>query len=393
MKMCLDASIKPGVIIIEGHVQGLANLRLLAEEGIPAIVVDKNDCIARHSKYCQAFYRCPDFIEDDFAEFLMQLAVSQNLYGWLLLPSNDHAVYTLARHQRQLQTVFKMLTPQLPVFETIYDKSRLLELAKLLGIPMPQTAYFTSLQPGSIDLRFPVITKGKRGLTFYKKVGKKAILAADESQLRQRLNSLAELIALDETFTQEVIPFDGSNKTISFTSFCVDGEIKTFWMGVKLREHPLQFGTATFCESVYQQECFFYSNKLLQTLHYTGVSEIEYLRDPRDGLFKLIEINARTWLWVGLAAACGVNYPLFIYKHVNGLPNDFPTSYQVDIRWRNFWTDTIFSSLAIFKGNLRIQDYLQSVRGDGLIDAVRDKEDPRPFWMMTKMLFKLAKKR
>ncbi len=24
--------------------------------------------------------------------------------------------------------------------------------------------------------------------------------------------------------------------------------------------------------------------------------------------YKLIEINARTWLWVGLAKACGIDY-------------------------------------------------------------------------------------
>jgi len=374
-------------------VQGLANMRLLAKAGVPVVVVDKNDCIARHSKYCQDFYLCPEFIEDDFAEFLLQLAKKKNLNGWLLLPSNDHAVNTLSRHQPELQDTFKMLIPPLSVFATIYDKSRLLGLAQSLGIPTPKTDYFICTKPVSIDLNFPVITKGKLGLTFYKKVGKKAILSKNEKQLLQDLMALARVIGLSDTFSQEVIPYDGSNKTVSFTAFSVDGEIKTYWMGVKLREHPLQFGTATFCESVHKQECLEYSRQLLQALFYTGVCEIEFMRDPRDGLFKLIEINARTWLWVGLAAACGVNYPLFIYNHVNGLPNDFPATYQVGIRWRNFWTDTIFSFLAIFKGKLRILDYLQSVHGDGLIDAVRDKEDPRPFWMMTKMLFKLAKKR
>jgi len=391
--MCLNASAKPGVIIIEGHVQGLANMRLLAKAGVPVIVVDKNDCIARYSKYCQGFYLCPEFIEDDFAEFLLELAKQKNLNGWLLLPSNDHAVHTLARYQSELQNTFKMLTPHLSVFDAIYDKSHLLELAKSLHIPTPKTTYFTDSQPGFINLEFPVVTKGKLGLTFYKTVGKKAILAKNEQQLRRDLKALAGIISLNETFTQEVIPFDGSNKTISFTSFCIDGEIKTFWMGVKLREHPLQFGTATFCESIFQQECLENSRQLLLALSYTGVCEIEFLHDPRDGFFKLIEINARTWLWVGLAAACGINYPLYIYNHVNGLPNDFPSTYQVGIRWRNFWTDTIFSSMAIFKGKLNIQDYLDSVRGDGLIDAVRDKDDPKPFWHMTRSLLHIYHQR
>jgi len=381
---------RTGVVVIEGHVQALANMRLLAKAGIPVIVVDKSDCIARYSKYCQSFFHCPSFSEGAFAEFLLRLAEQQNLLGWLLLPSNDHAVYTLACHQPRLQTVYKMLTPPLSVFEIVYDKSQLLALAQSLGVPIPKTAYFLSAQPESVNLHFPVITKGKRGLTFYQKVGQKAILAQNESQLRRRLNALAQVISLDETFTQEVIPFDGSNKTISFTAFCVDGEIKTFWMGVKVREHPLQFGTATFCESVFKLECLAQSKPLMQALNYTGVCEIEYLRDPRDGQFKLIEINARTWLWVGLAAACGVNYPLYIYNHVNHLPNSFPATYPVGVRWRNFWTDSIFSIMAVLKGRLKIGDYIQSLREDGLIDAVRDKDDPKPFRAMTSMLFKFA---
>ena len=160
-------------------------------------------------------------------------------------------------------------------------------------------------------------------------------------------------------------------------------------MGVKLREHPLQFGTATFCESVFEQACLDHSVPLLRALNYTGVCEIEYLHDPRDGQFKLIEINARTWLWVGLAAACGIDFPLYVYNHVNGLPLVYPSTYPVGVRWRNFWTDTLFSMQAMLTGRLRVSDYLNSLKGDGLIDAVRDKDDPKPFWAMALSLPKL----
>ena len=44
----------------------------------------------------------------------------------------------------------------------------------------------------------------------------------------------------------------------------MDGEVKSFWIGIKLREHPLQFGTATFTESIYNKEVHEYSKKLLK---------------------------------------------------------------------------------------------------------------------------------
>jgi D-aspartate ligase len=388
----MDAG-RPGAIIIEGHVQGLANTRAFGQEGIPVIVVDKSDCIVRYSKYCTGFFKCPDFIDDRFADFLLDLAEKNNLQDWLLLPSNDHAVYTIAKHRKRLSAHFRIITPALGIIEKIYDKSRLLELAMSLGLPVPAMQYVVSNVQGIIDLRFPVLIKGKRGLSFYKRVGKKAVIAKDRNELYHSLRKLAKSVPLEETFTQEVIPFDGSNKTISFTAFCVDGEIKTFWMGVKLREHPLRFGTATFCESVYQQECLDQSIPLLRGLKYTGVCEIEYLCDPRDGEFKLIEMNARTWLWVGLAIACGVNYPSILYSYLHDIAVNYPSKYSVGLRWRNYWPDLLFSTAALFSHQLSLREYWASIMKNDAVDAVKDREDPDPFKAMTKMLFRLARNR
>ena len=114
---------KPGAIIIEGHVQGLSNTRSLGAAGIPVIVVDKGDCVARHSRYCAGFFRCPDYDTDDLADFLIRLAKALNLKNWLLLPSNDHAVLTLSRNKSRLEAIFKVITPGLEIIENIYDES------------------------------------------------------------------------------------------------------------------------------------------------------------------------------------------------------------------------------------------------------------------------------
>ncbi|MDZ7721982.1 MAG: hypothetical protein U5R06_03925 [candidate division KSB1 bacterium] len=380
-------SSKPGVIIIEGHVQGLANTRALGRAGIPVIVVDTSDCIARHSKYCRSFFKCPGFLDPHFIDFLVELKERETLQDWLLLPSNDHAVYNIAKHRKVLESHFKMITPDLYTIEKIYDKLQLVNLATTLGLPTPKTV--AGKVENSTTLHYPVITKGRHGFSFYKTVGTKAILSHDSTELSVNLNRLKERWPLEQSFTQEVIPFDGTNRTISFAAFSVAGEIKTFWMGVKLREHPLRFGTATFCQSLYQQECLDQSVPLLHAMNYTGVCEIEYLRDPRDGHFKLIEINARTWLWVGLAVHCGINFPLYIYNYVNNSPNEFPATYPTTIKWRNYWTDLIYSINDILANHMSYKSYRKSLKGE-IIDAVRSKDDPKPFRAMTRMLPKLA---
>ena len=70
--------------------------------------------------------------------------------------------------------------------------------------------------------------------------------------------------------------------------------------------------------------------RLLQELRYHGVSQVEFKRDPRDGRFCLMEVNARHWMWHSLAAASGVNLSLAAYRDVTGHP--YMATRQVDGR-------------------------------------------------------------
>ncbi|NLM68358.1 MAG: hypothetical protein GX180_14465 [Enterococcus sp.] len=375
-----------GALIIEGHVQGLSNTRSLGEAGIPVFVVDKNDCLAHYSKYCLKFFRCPDYLTDEFVSFLIDLASVHNLNGWVLIPSNDHAVFTISKHINKLEQYYKIITPSLDIIENIYDKIRLFRIAENEKIPYPLTYSIKKIEDvDQFGINFPVIIKGRFGLSFYKKFGKKVFLAQNEAKMKEYLKRIKTSNELDNTIIQELIPSDRTNKTISFTSFCKNGEVKTFWMGAKLREHPLRFGTATFAESVYIEECYFNSINLLKALNYTGVCEIEYLKDPRDGKYKLIEINARTWLWVGLAKKCGIDYVKYIFDYLNDIPIIFPTEYRLSTKWINYFTDTVFSIKAILTGYLRVNEYLKSLKGEKMA-AVFQTDDVMPGIMFLVLL-------
>ena len=205
------------------------------------------------------------------------------------------------------------------------------------------------------------------------------MLAIDETELKDSLVRLQNKVGLEKILVQELIPLDGTNKTISFTAFCEDGEIRTYWMGEKIREHPVRFGTATFARSIYEVICFEQSVPLLRTIKYNGVCEVEYLRDPRDGRFKLIEINARTWLWTGLAKACGVDYANLLYNYLAGYQNSYPTAYKIGVKWINWFTDIPYFIISLFKTRMRVNDYFNSLRGFK-VDALWSGSDKMPFF-------------
>ncbi len=378
-----------GVIVIEGHVQGLANTRLLGQAGIPVIVVDKGNCVARHSKYCTGFYQSPDYSTDAFARFLLNLHSTLHLQDWLLLPSNDHAVYTIARNKTKLGECYNIITEDVSVIDKIYNKRELLKLALAAEIPIPESVFPETENPKQLEIRYPVIIKGNNGLSFYKLYHKKAIIANTDQDLVDVWDNTLERIQPSEYFIQEVIP--AGHKTVSVTLFAIKGKVFSFWMGAKLREHPVAFGTATCCKSVFDQEMLELSERLIDSIGYTGVCEVEWLRDPRDGKPKLIEINARTWLWVGLAAKCGVNYPLIIYNYLTRGSVPHRVSYPVNKTWINLYTDLPYSIQGIIKGIHNLGDILKTYKS--FTEACWDRNDIRPFFAYPFLLCKYLRER
>lgn len=349
-----------GVIVIEGHVQGLANARALGKSGIPVIVVSEYNCLARYSRYCKKFFRCPDYLTENFIDFLVQLAISEKIKDWVLLPSNDHAVYNISSNIEKLKSHYKIISPEFAIFNTIYNKEQLIRLCCSSDIHVPDSWF-----PGDSEdilkseYKFPLLIKGKNGLTFYKNFRKKAFLANTAEDLKNIIKLITEKVTVSEVYLQNLLPFK-NNKPVSFTSFSISGEIKAFWMGKKIREHPVNFGTATYIRSIYMPELIGKAEILIRKLNYTGVCEIEFMLDPRDNVYKLIEVNARTWLWVDAAIKSGINFPLMIYNYLNDIHIDYPKENESESEWMHYLTDIPFSLSGLVRGYYSPIELLQS---------------------------------
>ncbi len=380
-----------GAIVLEGHVQGLSNTRSLGELGIPVYVMDTVHCLAQHSKYCTKYFRCPDFKSEAFVDFLIETAQKENIRGWFLIASNDHIVENLSLHQEQLAPFYKMLVPDKAHLYRIVNKKNLLKVAEECGTTIPRTCYPENMTETK-TFRFPLLIKGNEGLSFFKATHQKAIQVNSYQELVDVCDSIKEKVNIQDVMIQELIPNNKENKVVSFTCFAIQGDIKSYWMGQKLREHPVKYGTATFAQSVLVPAILEEATPLVKALEYTGTCEIEFLLDPRDGKYKLIEINPRTWLWVGLAKACGIDYAKMMYRYVNDIPQEYPQTFQVGMEWINWLTDTVYGMKAISKGLITLPEYIKSLRGRK-VRAIWSWSDLMPGIVFPFMSFYIAKKR
>jgi predicted ATP-grasp superfamily ATP-dependent carboligase len=378
-------SVKPDAIIIEGHVQGLSNLRSLGEKQLSCWVIDKSSCIAQYSKYCNKFILCPEFNSIDFIDFLIDLAKSKGIENCVLIPSNDHAVLSLYTNAERLKKYYLFPENDLVKINTIYNKFELCQLANRVGVSTPKFVESTIE-----SLNFPVLVKGKRGLDFYKKYGKKVVL----------LNSHEDYIAFSKNntdsdeniFFQELINKDDQYHTVSFACYSELGIIKHYWCGEKLAEHPVRFGTATVAQSVQITELEEIVQKILQELNYSGVCEIEFLYDDQTDQFNLIEINARTWLWVELAKRCGIDLVSILFFRLKKQTFESPRNSNKQLLWYNPFTFLVFTVTHLITGKTKwniIQTWMQSKK----VNALYSSSDRRPFFAYFLSLFSFYKRR
>jgi len=147
---------------------------------------------------------------------------------------------------------------------------------------------------------------------------------------------LAECIdAGFEMMLQEYIPGPPSNHY--FIDGFVDrfGVVRALFARQRLRMSPPDFGNSTLMVSVPLSDTDNASaalRTLFADIDYRGIFSAEFKRDPRDGVFNLIEVNARPWWYVEFAARCGVNVCKLAIGDALGEPVETISEYEVGRR-------------------------------------------------------------
>jgi predicted ATP-grasp superfamily ATP-dependent carboligase len=384
---------KVGAVIIGGDFQGLGILQSLGQHGIPTCLLDKGLCIGRFSRYAKRFMKCPGIKQEAlFLEFMTDLAIREKINGWIVYPNDDETVCFLARHKEQLGKHYQITTPCWDVVKFAYEKRLTYQLAEKIGIPVPRTLYPESAEEvEELDIEFPVILKPSVKEPFYSQTRKKAIRVDSRQELVREFAEAEQFTGRHRLMIQELIP-GGSSHLFSVGSFYKDGDFLGKVVARRARQHPMDFGHATtYAETVDEPELEEITKKILGAIGYYGLSEVEFMLDPRDGRYKLLEINARLWGWHTLAIAAGVDLPYLLYQDMLG-EKVRQDSYARDIKWIRLVTDIPTAAGEIFRGRMKLADYLHSWKGKKHF-AVWSLTDPLPFIAEILMLPYLWKKR
>jgi predicted ATP-grasp superfamily ATP-dependent carboligase len=315
--------------------QGLAIIQALGLKGISVIACGaESRSLGCYSRYAveRHVYTSPLVSKTGFMAEILDII--QRTRPDVIIPGVESTLIGLDECRGEFEPEAILAAPPSDVLAYAIDKSKTLEVASQLGVPVPATVKgqtLGELLANAMTLRFPVAVK-PRGHRLYAATAHSANFkvryARSLAELQQILHSVEAHIS--QVLVQECVPGTG----VCVGAIADHGIPLAMLAYRRLRELPLTGGVSVVRETIALHERLRqYVTALLNAVKWHGVAMVEFKHDPTHG-YCLMEINGRFQASTALMMDAGLNFPsLVVSLHLYGRI-DGPTGYRVGIRER-----------------------------------------------------------
>jgi len=367
-----------GALVIGGNLNGLSIARSLGRHGVPVwVTTPPNAKLASCSRYTLRTLPWPDGESEAQVGYLLELAARYDLDQWVLFPTSDESAALLSKFHTALSRRFLVSTPTWEVLRWAYDKRLTYQLAAEQKVDYPSTIYpATEVDLEGVPCAFPAILKPATHATINRFTADKAWPVANREELLARYREARELIPPELILVQERIPGGGESQ-FSYAALCYDGQPIASLTARRTRQYPIDFGySSSFVETLDIPEIVGPSRRLLTAIRYTGLVEVEYKLDARNGRYKLLDINPRLWTWSPLGGRAGIDFPYLLWRMMVGRSVPEKTG-RTGVRWVRMSTDVPAAIHLMLRGRLSLGAYLRSLRSP-VEFALMAADDPLP---------------
>lgn len=310
--------------------KSLAAVRSLGAKGIPVYAAESTRYTpAGFSKYCAGRLLSPHPIEQpaDYATWLLETAAA--MPGLVLLPMDEASVGHVIAHRGRLAEFAHSLQPDAEPFRRGADKFETVRAARELGMETPLTWMPTSeeeLAGIASGEAFPLVIKPRHSS------GSRGIRFVHDAQALVSAYREAAASGLPPMIQQYIPPGERLDAAVLLDA---EGRLAASFVQREVRHYPADIGPSTVQESIAMPELAEQAETLLRKLSWRGIAEVEWMRDPRDGRLKLMEINPRYWNSLHLAIQSGVDFPYLHYRLSLGERVTPVTTYRIGQVTRN----------------------------------------------------------
>ncbi|MCR9117229.1 MAG: hypothetical protein NXI22_09830 [bacterium] len=370
--------LNPPVIILGGEANALSIARGLARNGVKSYAINRTDASIRYSRFCQWIDLPNSNSKASWSDFLLG-ARSEYLRNAILFPASDDALQVVIEHHEELADKFQLSPINPEAQETMLNKLATYLAAKRAGVPTPKFWLVDSLHDVERiqdELVFPLLLKPLVSHTFTQKHGVKFIVADDYQTLLKIWEELGEQSC--EMMLVEKIPGPDSQLCSYYTFVDMNGDHLFQFTKRIIRRFPPEMGIACAHRTDSIPELYKPAEDLFREVGILGLANVEFKLDPRDGVLKLIECNARFTAANTLLDRCGFDLANFAYQKI---VHDKTLSFNAEHREMYLWSpvDDFRAFLVLWRrGEIGFFDWLSGVCRTNFVFPIFQWSDPLP---------------
>lgn len=351
-------------LVFGGSVTALGICRNLGLNGIKVYCVNEELTEVAFSKFCTKFFKVRNIEHnlDVLSHFLEELTLL-NVDEVVIFPASDLFCLAIAKLSALLPRQYFYWSNQNTV-ETLVDKAKFCSSLSGTDIPHPTTHVLneTNIEDIKDKINYPILIKPAVTQDFWR-FNTKSIVAQNPIEFTESINPVMKQKI--PVVLQEIVPGPPSNLFGVAGYIDSNYEIKGVFSYRRIRGWPPDFGCNSLIESIPIKEVGELKDSLvdyLRSIKYCGLFEAEFKHDQRDGVPKIIEINARGWWQNYFPTACGLNLVLMAYLDAIGKEVKYRETYTTGVKWIYPFNDMRAAMTLIQNGELRIFEWLYSIR-------------------------------
>lgn len=377
----------PVVILkcLEDSYIGLGVIRSLGRLGVPVYaIVTTLRTPARFSRYSKTLWfpeLSAETSDEELLNYLFQVVEKIDRRSILISTMDAYSKF-VARHSEALGHSFVFCSSDVNLVEGLCSKQGMYLLAKKHDVPIATAAFPKSrseVEEFAENALFPVVLKAVDWTVLECRPMTKTFIVNSPKELLQEFEA-HNCLGFPNVMLQEYIYGAGIQDWIFNGYFDDQSNCLVSFTGKKLRQAPVYTGYSSLGECAKNEVVEATSIKFLKAIGYKGVVDIDYRYDPKDGVYKILDVNPRVGasfrLFVG-RDGLDVVRAMYLDKTGQNVPRDF----QVDGRKWIVEDSDLRSAYTYYRHHgLSLIDYLKSLRGvkEGAWFAL---DDPSPFIM------------
>jgi len=227
----------------------------------------------------------------------------------MIIPIGVDTTIPISHNKEELSEYTRVPVADYEILENAHDKYKTIEIAKSVGVPVPETSIISGESIEEKSFEYPLVIKARKGAAGS---GTRYITSEDDfSMVVREFNQKKSdgIFDYERPMVQEYIPGDLMDVCVLFNR----GRPRAALAQRRVITYPPSGGVGIVNETVEDPELIELALKLLKRMNWHGVAQVEFKKDG-NGVPRLMEINPKFWGTLELSIAAGLNFPYMLYR-------------------------------------------------------------------------------